>query len=108
TIISKGIFPLIKGNQYNHCVTNYKNHHMVLKGEMYMNNIPCPRCGASRSTIKSQPCPNCGARSYLFNLYLYPGEARGLIVAVYILVTTILLVAAGLAAMHQIYKIIPL
>ncbi len=70
-----------------------------------MNSIRCPRCGAPRPEKMKEACSTCGGKSYWFNLYLYPGEALGLKVAVGILVITILLVTAGLVVMHQIYKI---
>lgn len=66
-----------------------------------MNTIRC-ECGHQRPKNKKEPCPNCHRKSYWFNLYLLPEEAKGLKVGAIIILVVTLLVLTGLAVMYKI------
>jgi len=60
-------------------------------------------CGHQRPANLKEPCPECGSKAFIVDqLYLRPEEARGLKVAVSILIVVTLLVIIGLAAMYLI------
>jgi len=66
-----------------------------------MSTIRC-ECGYQRPKVKKEPCPNCHRKSYWFNLYLLPEEAKGLKVGVIIILVVTLLVLTGLAMMYKV------
>lgn len=67
-----------------------------------MNNTTCKNDGSRRSANQKEECPKCHARTYWFNMYLTPEEARSYKCAAWILIAAILLVVIGLTAMYTI------